>query len=397
MSNKKKVIGFFGAEVFSGNMGCLALTYSLLTVIHTYEKKQNVKFEYYFFVRNRHGDLHDFCEITGIEKSRIHIISCMDLTKMDFFLRDKLFKFCIKKCDLVLDLTQGDSFTDIYGQERFDMWTSEKEWVLNNGISLILGPQTFGPFNNETNKKRACNILSRSQIVFARDQISYDYVMDMCKSNIYLTCDLAFALPYTKNEKKYNKKKIIGINVSGLLWSDDAEDTEKQFILKADYHDYIKRVINYLCDFENIEIYLVSHVSADYKIAKMIKNQYKNVIIVEEFSNPVVAKNYISSCDFFIGSRMHATIAALSSGVPVIPVAYSRKFSGLFNTIDYPYVVDLNKLNSEEAFDLTIDYLKREEEIKGKIPQSLDKAEQRLKILQLKLDEILESKWGEVN
>ena len=41
----------------------------------------------------------------------------------------------------------------------------------------------------------------------------------------------------------------------------------------------------------------------------------------------------ISKLDWFVGSRMHATIAALSSGVPCAAIAYSRKFRGVFATL----------------------------------------------------------------
>ena len=37
---------------------------------------------------------------------------------------------------------------------------------------------------------------------------------------------------------------------------------------------------------------------------------------------------------------MHACIAAFSSGVPVVPMAYSRKFEGLFGTLGYGRTVD---------------------------------------------------------
>lgn len=37
---------------------------------------------------------------------------------------------------------------------------------------------------------------------------------------------------------------------------------------------------------------------------------------------------------------MHACIAALSSGVPVLPMAYSRKFKGLFGTLGYDVLAD---------------------------------------------------------
>ena len=71
------------------------------------------------------------------------------------------------------------------------------------------------------------------------------------------------------------------------------------------------------------------------------------------FLTPIDAKDYISGLDFFMGSRMHATIAAFSSGVPVVPIAYSRKFNGLFkDTLEYEYMVDLKNSSNEEAFTM---------------------------------------------
>ncbi len=43
-------------------------------------------------------------------------------------------------------------------------------------------------------------------------------------------------------------------------------------------------------------------------------------------------KYIIGQCDFFIGSRMHACIAALSQGIPAIGIAYSRKFAGVMQS-----------------------------------------------------------------
>lgn len=44
---------------------------------------------------------------------------------------------------------------------------------------------------------------------------------------------------------------------------------------------------------------------------------------------------------------MHATIGAFSSGVPVVPMAYSRKFNGLFiDTLQYDAMVDMKTMNN---------------------------------------------------
>ena len=57
--------------------------------------------------------------------------------------------------------------------------------------------------------------------------------------------------------------------------------------------------------------------------------------------------------DFFMGARMHSTIGAFSAGVPVLPMAYSRKFNGLFvDTLNYPHMVDLKTQTKEEIITL---------------------------------------------
>lgn len=59
---------------------------------------------------------------------------------------------------------------------------------------------------------------------------------------------------------------------------------------------------------------------------------------------------------------MHSTIGALSSGVPVIPVAYSRKFNGLYETLQYPYIIDAKaNITCEKAIEQFFDYLKNKE------------------------------------
>jgi polysaccharide pyruvyl transferase WcaK-like protein len=55
--------------------------------------------------------------------------------------------------------------------------------------------------------------------------------------------------------------------------------------------------------------------------------------------------------DFFMGARMHACIAALSSGVAVAPMAYSRKFAGLFGSIGYEHTLDCTTLEAAEVQD----------------------------------------------
>jgi polysaccharide pyruvyl transferase WcaK-like protein len=61
-------------------------------------------------------------------------------------------------------------------------------------------------------------------------------------------------------------------------------------------------------------------------------------------------KYIIGKCDFFVGTRMHSCIAALSQGIPAVGLAYSKKFAGVFETVEVKdLVVDMRSVATEEA------------------------------------------------
>src|SRR4030042_4682892 len=74
------------------------------------------------------------------------------------------------------------------------------------------------------------------------------------------------------------------------------------------------------------------------------------IFLVRGHYNHNETKYIIGLCDFFIGSRMHACIAALSQGIPAVGIAYSRKFSGVFESIGLAvFVVDGRNSDVREA------------------------------------------------
>src|SRR3546814_5142573 len=65
----------------------------------------------------------------------------------------------------------------------------------------------------------------------------------------------------------------------------------------------------------------------------------------------------MSSLDYLVAGRMHACIAAFSSGTPVMPVAYSRKFSGLFGTLGYDFLLPVRGMDTQAALDFLMEGL----------------------------------------
>ena len=93
-------------------------------------------------------------------------------------------------------------------------------------------------------------------------------------------------------------------------------------------------------------------------VCKLKKKYGDKIEIAPPFNTPIEAKSYIANMDVFIGSRMHATIGSISSGVATIPFSYSRKFEGLFGNLEYPYVISARKFSLEEALEKSKSWIK---------------------------------------
>ncbi len=366
--NREIKIAIFGAPVNNSNLGCQALTYSLIDLLEEISKEKEIGFTYYIFEWNpSDAATQRFIKTANIISNKLYSVKQGNLH--DFMRRcknvfvNKNMKDILEKCQYVIDLTEGDSFTDIYGDYRFDTQTKLKQLAECMGLKLILASQTYGPFTKEKNAVFAADVIKNAYRVFARDKISADYVTKISDIVPELTCDLAFRLPYEKTKRNgFNTLKSVGLNVSGLLVNNSSEDTKKEFELKTDYDEYLDRLIQFLLN-KDYSVTLIGHVEADYDAINRLKNTYPQLKTAPAFENPIQAKSYISAFDLFIGSRMHATIAALTSGVPVIPVAYSRKFSGLFDFVNYPFVVDLQKMGTDDSVKTTEQYISNYQEL----------------------------------
>ena len=391
---KKIKVGILGLALRSpksvgGNLGCYALGYSFFEILNTIAKQNNIRIQ---IVQIKSFHWKGWCkQIIKRLLCRRDIISdyYSGLYQNIEFTTGDVLKLqggrclmpSVKSCDMVFDFTAGDSFTDIYGEERFYDRTGLKKKVVDSGIPLILGSQTIGPFKDSNVQKYATDVIERCKAVFVRDGQSKDYVEQISKVKPILTTDVAFFLPYENKEKKDSIKRV-GFNPSGLLWM-GGYDGKNQFGLTIDYQDYCKKIIQFLQE-QGYEVHLILHAYSktikkgyyhadnDKLAVDALHEIFPNTIVAPYFATPMEAKSYISGMDLFIGARMHATIAAISAGIPVIPFSYSRKFEGLFSSLDYPYVVEGTKWETNEAIDKTEEWIKSIDILSLKIKTCFD-------------------------
>jgi polysaccharide pyruvyl transferase WcaK-like protein len=287
----------------------------------------------------------------------------------------------VKAQDCVLDIGGGDSFTDIYAARRFAFIWGTKALAIAARKPLLLCPQTIGPFSRQPFSAMAAWAMNHCDTVVARDEASLAATRKLApKAHTVLSADVAFVLPYVDaSAQRGGKTARIGINVSGLLF-DEAASGSNRFGLDADYAVLMRRLIETF-QARGAEVHLLTHArnliaqDDDGGVTDRLAAEYPGTVRVPDFAGPSEAKSYISGLDFLVSGRMHACIAAVSSGTPVVPVAYSRKFSGVFGLIDYPWLVDVAGKSTGSAHDFIVDCFERRSELAENSARSMQKVD----------------------
>jgi polysaccharide pyruvyl transferase WcaK-like protein len=232
--------------------------------------------------------------------------------------------------------------------------------VLMSGCHLVLGPQTIGPFRRSWFRRLALNLLRRAGMVCVRDSQSAICARELgFEGEVTQATDVALDLSFVRDGTQFKAagRTRVGINVSGLLFN-GGYTGRNMFGLKADYATVMRRLLEMFDRRRDCEIHLISHVQSDQlpveddrRAALVLSSDFPDSVVAPDFASPSDAKSYIAGMDFFVGARMHACIAAFSSGVPVLPMAYSRKFAGLFGSLGYPHWVDCTKDSEDEIIE----------------------------------------------
>lgn len=297
----------------------------------------------------------------------------------------------IRRCAMLFDIGGGDSFSDIYAARRFGLIVGSKYAGKLQRRSLVLSPQTIGPFHADWAKKAAAMALHGAERVFARDEPSLA-AAQLLGSEAVLTTDVAFALPYDPPERSDGPLKV-GLNVSALLYRRNLAKGDR-IALALHYPALIHAMIDRVAGNPAIELHLVPHVLAqhtafedDHAVAEDLHARYPQTILPPRFTGPSDAKSYIAALDLFAGSRMHACIAALSSGVAVLPLGYSRKFTGLFGSLNYEHTADLTCEDGDAVLAKWDAALGSVESLKAQAVDATRKVEARLATYRDYLDE----------
>lgn len=296
----------------------------------------------------------------------------------------------IHKADIIGSISGGDSFSDIYGLGRLIYVALPQILVLLLGKPLLLMPQTIGPFKGPIAKTVARYIIKRVRMVYSRDHESLKTIREILvndQKQVGFCYDMGFVLePHIRDERipswlieRDKVTPLVGLNVSGLLYI-GGYTQDNMFSLKGDYRKLVRDLIGHFVEKHNAHVLLVPHVfgeggdsESDLSACRMIYEGADdklrgNLHLIEEGYDHHELKALIGRCEYFLGSRMHACIAAISQCVPAVGLAYSRKFKGVFASIGMEeLVIDLREYDEKSIIPLVDRVYQRRAELRAQL------------------------------
>ena len=411
-------IGLLGASFDTGNLGVSALAESSVQcILHKWPQAKvdllasgRTFKKYTLEVEGKAVEVENlpvrFCKNIFMWNHYIVLFSTAVLLKIfrfqaarDFFLRRNPHLGRILEMDLVADITGGDSFSDIYGTRRFVQGALLKYLWLLFGIKFYFLPQTYGPFKRRWVRGVARFLLKRADRIYSRDQQGYDtirtlfYKRPQILEKVCVVPDVAFILEPSfvqdsltglLDQNKQAGKTIIGINVNGLLYS-GGYTKDNMFSLSVDYPAMIQEVVSAFLEDRNVLVLLVPHVcpssayqvecdvTACQRVQSHVASVDKDRVLLagRGYSHRSV-KSVIGRCDFFIGSRMHSCIAAMSQCIPSVGLAYSDKFRGVFESVGQgKNIVDLRAMEEKSVVEFLLKKYTQRGAIRDQLSQSI--------------------------
>jgi colanic acid/amylovoran biosynthesis protein len=314
----------------------------------------------------------------------------------------------LQRADFVGEINGGDSFSDIYGIRRFVVGTIPSFIAFLMRKDLVLLPQTYGPYKSPIARFLARAILLRASRIYARDLRSLEIARSLLgaqpgRKRLEFCPDVAFALAPIASEQLSitpplevaASERLVGLNVSGLLYM-GGYSHDNMFHLQSSYKESVRELLDALLAESGVRVLLVPHtfgqgVGSDLWACRELWSDFSTrapgrVHLLDGNYDQNEMKSVIGRCGFFLGSRMHACIAALSQGIPCIGIAYSDKFRGVFATAGVEQLVlDARECSAENLAKSSVESLRKKDEtaetLLRKVPETRSQLQACFKVM----------------
>ena len=279
-------------------------------------------------------------------------------------------RFCgaILRSDVVIDLS-GDSLSDRGAHSFINLLGMLAVVIL--GRPIVCYSQSIGPFSKLT-APWARELLNRTEQISVRETISRDMMLELgvSRDKIHVYGDCAFVLPtasdqrvsdiFSKEGIPASAKRLVGVSVSSLMIDILSEESSSGEGLAAKYKRILVGFVDDITIDPENHVILIPHVISprywmtdDRAACNLVHeevNRQDQVHTLDSDYSAQELKGVIGKCEFFVGSRMHACIAALSQGIPTVTIGWSHKYDGIMSRLGQGNLaLNLTRIGGDEV------------------------------------------------
>ncbi|KAA5538760.1 polysaccharide pyruvyl transferase family protein [Roseiconus nitratireducens] len=236
----------------------------------------------------------------------------------------------------LVDLS-GYRLGDKWGPRPAEQLLKKVRRYQEEGKPVVFLPQMFGPFEQPRVAAASADLLQRADLVFARDEDSLAAVRDLGVSDqtSLLAPDLTISCavqPIALRQRPY----VCLVPNERLL-------DRGQAAWKEVYLDRLVRAAErVLRSGRELVVLLHSRDSGDRRLGLEILKRceaFAPAVSLCDHDDPVYLKGVIAGSEFLVGSRFHAIVAALSSGVPAVALGWAHKYPMLLRDFGTPDLI----------------------------------------------------------
>lgn len=223
----------------------------------------------------------------------------------------------------------GFAYTDEWGTRPTQDLALLAAYYKGKGVPVILLPQAFGPFHRKETRAAFRQAIADATLVFARDQQSYEHVLELSKDPTKISKAPDITLFYPSDPPGIQAEH--GPQYACIIPNMRMLDRGKRS-WGDQYHAYMFQVTEELLRL-GLGVRVVVHDSTgeDLKIAQRLCEEVASgaVSLVQE-EDPLVLKQIVAGGVMVVGSRYHSLVAAFSRHVPAVAIGWSHKYDTLF-------------------------------------------------------------------
>lgn len=250
-----------------------------------------------------------------------------------------------RQIDLILNC-RGYYIADIWIKNDDFVYSLESFYKQFNkkGRRLIMLPQAFGPFTNEASRKSMDFIYKQANLIFAREQQSYDYLKEVYSNMEKVEIAPDFTCLLSPEEKPTvllpEKGYVLIIPNSRMMDKTDKKTSDS-------YLNFLVQVIDFLLK-RGESVYLLNHEGTDdEELCYILSEKFNNQLPILTRLSGMEIKSIIRRSKLLMSARYHGVVSGLTQGVPTLCTSWSHKYGELLqehgcsnNILD---VVDVGK------------------------------------------------------